>query len=1184
MTNTVPHRTHPKLLVDEPALDDKFESHFRIAKAINKLIENNEGGKTISIEGAWGSGKSTVISLLKNNLFKDKDDKKIITYDAWAHSGDPLRRSFLNYIIDELSKFKWIDNPKDEFINKHPVLKNLPKPKDENQNVNGNIEFWGMVKASLSGTFKVTNRENEHVLERDGVILIVLLMIFPFASQFAVNMYKGYLLDQYFFIQWPLWVHVLCLVCTFLVIAPFWHLRRVYKKGEGKKILSLLVNKSTISEKTTSKESKEPTSIEFQEIFASVMDMALEKDYRRLVIVVDNLDRLKAEEAEGVWSLLRSFIDPHSFNKLKHTWINNIWVVIPIASNVIKKNESIVDDQDTSNINKEISRGNHNQLQKKPEQFLDKVFQVRYKIPPPVLTNWEEYLNNLIDVAFGSNFVKIDEKRIIHWLYDHYQSEVSKSRPTPRSLLLFINEIVSLNIIWGNKFSLATLAAFAIDTKEKDVLAELQSNSLPSSASIPSSTSIKLLGSNTKKDFAAIFFNIDDTDKALELLYTPLIESHLKNGKNSELIKFFESEKFAWDCFSSHVKKWFPEWSNSNEYAFFNALIVIEALVEKKIVSHDSLNPIYKYAESEFESFNGLPLLTENVHEGYIAFFNLSKFNLTNNNSASKTILNSLKRFFSEETSEFNPDSNFNYNVNIWSEKLDSIIKSTELSEYLAECDDFSIRLPIEYGSWLDICDTYLSSNFEIWRKFRPIESLQDISSLLSKNIVNKGVNEDDELCINWMANIDSLSKFKAVFDVIESRLDSININESESLITSDLYLKNFYRQEAIRDSSKRLLNIGAYHKQYYYLQRNNAVECQARILCLILLSDISHPLPPQYQQQHQFAHQDIKDILNGDRKLNDDFMKAILEAIETYSLERLFIDLSLCELQSHSNIALLASSYKNKNKIYDAFDINNIDTELFSYINKLCTDTSDEQIRKEVTKYLIEERNLIEILLKNGLKPNDFYLYMSIQLAYPDYPENYTHAMMKLLSSLKRVEWTENLKKFTSLGRLLSHLSNQKIQLQLGRDVYESLIEIFNYKSKESDISLGIKAALNFLNPNLQKKLGLHLIASIQTSDTPISVTSWQCYGDFIINSLTSRTGKSKIIGIIKKLVHLDDKYGLNTIFSKLNNHNNLIDPFSSECTDLRGLITAKAKKNTDQEYEKLLNKIKRFIRRTYI
>lgn len=98
------------LLREEVALQDAFtqKTHEHIADSIVSLIENEKGGITIGLEGSWGSGKSTVISLMTAKL----SNAKVFIFDAWAHEGDCLRRVFLESLLTHITNLICINNLK----------------------------------------------------------------------------------------------------------------------------------------------------------------------------------------------------------------------------------------------------------------------------------------------------------------------------------------------------------------------------------------------------------------------------------------------------------------------------------------------------------------------------------------------------------------------------------------------------------------------------------------------------------------------------------------------------------------------------------------------------------------------------------------------------------------------------------------------------------------------------------------------------------------------------------------------------------------------------------------------------------------------------------------------------------------------------------------------------------------
>jgi hypothetical protein len=80
-------------------------------ETIQKIIENCETPYTIGLFGSWGSGKSSIIKTIKENLNNDKSKKvKVFYYDAWKYSKDDFRRTF----ILELRKSFNLDTKEEE--------------------------------------------------------------------------------------------------------------------------------------------------------------------------------------------------------------------------------------------------------------------------------------------------------------------------------------------------------------------------------------------------------------------------------------------------------------------------------------------------------------------------------------------------------------------------------------------------------------------------------------------------------------------------------------------------------------------------------------------------------------------------------------------------------------------------------------------------------------------------------------------------------------------------------------------------------------------------------------------------------------------------------------------------------------------------------------------------------------
>ena len=97
-----------RLLIDEEIILKGKDSGFPptdllntmvYAESLQKTIMSADTSKkpfTIGLFGEWGSGKSSIIKTVRDNLEKNQDvEYGFVHYDAWKYSGDSFRRMFL---------------------------------------------------------------------------------------------------------------------------------------------------------------------------------------------------------------------------------------------------------------------------------------------------------------------------------------------------------------------------------------------------------------------------------------------------------------------------------------------------------------------------------------------------------------------------------------------------------------------------------------------------------------------------------------------------------------------------------------------------------------------------------------------------------------------------------------------------------------------------------------------------------------------------------------------------------------------------------------------------------------------------------------------------------------------------------------------------------------------------------
>jgi len=466
----------PHFIDNSPCGEDLFagKSHENISKSISDVIQNDESCSIIGIDGGWGSGKSNLVELVKSQL--KENDYHFFIYDAWGHQEDLQRRSILEELTDDL-----INNDKNLL----------------------NSEKWELNLKRLLAKTREVEKKTIPKLSIGIIVTGLAFILTPILKIVTENVNSIYLKGSIISIP------ILCLLGLF--ICNLIKEAKIQKKTKRKrKIIKnassrlFHIYQSGQKEDTTYEtiSEDEPTVRKFRNWMKEISD---DLGTNKLILVFDNMDRLPKAKVQELWSSIHTF-----FAETKY---DNIRVIVPFDREHIKSAFK-TEDGPTSN----TCFG---------DDFINKTFNVVYRVSPPILSDWKKYFKLKWQEAFGEEIDTDDNYNNVIQIYDLLNKD-----NTPRKIIAFINEFVSIHQISGNKIPDKYIALFIIGKN---------SISLKATEEILKPTymdSLLFLYKNDEdlpKFISALYYQIDP-DIAIQVVFTDKLKIALNNNE-PELIQ-----------------------------------------------------------------------------------------------------------------------------------------------------------------------------------------------------------------------------------------------------------------------------------------------------------------------------------------------------------------------------------------------------------------------------------------------------------------------------------------------------------------------------------------------------------------------------------------------------------------------------------------------------------------------
>ncbi|MXY20076.1 MAG: hypothetical protein F4Y49_01930 [Dehalococcoidia bacterium] len=486
-----------RLLNDSPADKDAFGGHERVARAIAEVVRTEDGGRSIGLEGGWGTGKSTIVKLTTDILDQRRDgDYKVAVFDTWAHQDDPLRRTFLENLIKRLQEIGWVKGAKwdqrtDELARRR---------REETTSVIPRLTGWGFafaftLLAIAPGSALMAAGATLLAAKDPDESLAAWLLVAGSAAAFAPAVFFA--------------IRTVIRLCVRLWRLIFKSVGSDEELGLSE-LPSLVTGQASTKSKSVVFQTPDPTSVEFESIFGELLNDALKPKRRKLLLVIDNLDRVQSSDALSIWSTLQTFLGHSDYTQAE--WINRLWVLIPYDGDAILR---LWDGSSRDGTESEDGT-----VPDPAKSFLDKTFQLRFTVPPLLLLNWREFLQKTLQQAFPGH-----QEADFDGVYRIFAVEggLEKSAPTPRDLKLFVNQIGILHRVWQDRFPLSHLACYVLlQKKGRDVRTLLLSG-------IDWQLASQTIGNNWREVLAALHFGVPPQE-ARQLLLRGPIENALGKG------------------------------------------------------------------------------------------------------------------------------------------------------------------------------------------------------------------------------------------------------------------------------------------------------------------------------------------------------------------------------------------------------------------------------------------------------------------------------------------------------------------------------------------------------------------------------------------------------------------------------------------------------------------------------
>lgn len=516
----MPATLKAKILPDRPSDIDEFhgEGHQRSAVALANAVEQlaaNDGA--IGLEGRWGSGKSTVIALAQKAFSNQSSARHhFFTFDLWLHHPDLLKLAFL-----------------EEFIAWSAAKGFLSKTEAESY------------RERITDREVTTRVENKRELSFHGLLFVLFAPLLPIAYAWLTPLIFSSNSNARTSIisLGPLSLDGPALALIFLAISYGVFLssmllgwrREGSLKGAWSAAARVFSRETDHDKIKQTVRERNPTSEEFQTFFRSVLSEVQRKG-DRVVFVFDNIDRLPADIVSQVWSETRSIFSMRGRGSQPNH--SSVTAIVPY---------------DASYIADAFKEGPATQNGSRAEHLIRKTFDISIRVAPPLSTDWRRFLESKLEEAFPEKVADDDKYRLFK-LFDIEHQE-RQAFPTPRNVISYLNEVVTIWNQWGDQIPLPDIALYVLLRRDIEGRPAL----LRGTSAIKPRLTRVVGGEQWPRNLAALHFNVEPAH-AYQILLGQDIEK-LATGQDPDAFSSLAKSSGFPEVFPDIVEARIEQWA-----------------------------------------------------------------------------------------------------------------------------------------------------------------------------------------------------------------------------------------------------------------------------------------------------------------------------------------------------------------------------------------------------------------------------------------------------------------------------------------------------------------------------------------------------------------------------------------------------------------------------------------------